>query len=75
MIFSGGIGENSPLVRKLILSGMEWCGVSLDDAANDRMIGCDGRIAAVGSPLDVFVLHTDEEVIIALETARIVVGG
>ncbi len=72
LIFSGGIGENSSLVRKKILSAMEWCGLSLDDADNERVIGCDGRISAAQSKLDVFVIHTDEEAIIARETARII---
>ena len=75
VIFSGGIGENSPLARKNILSGMEWCGLSLDDAANRRVIGCAGKISSVKSKLDVFVIHTDEEAIIAREVARVVRPG
>jgi acetate kinase len=73
VIFSGGIGENSPRVRKNILSGMEWCGLSLDDADNERVIGRDERISAAQSKFDVFVVHTDEEAIIARETAQVVV--
>ena len=72
VIFSGGIGENSPLVRGRICRGMEWCGLSLNDAENERVIGRDGRISASQSKLDVFVVHTDEEAIIARETARII---
>ncbi len=72
VIFSGGIGENSPLVRKRICRGMEWCGLSLDDAENESVIGRDGRISAAQAKLDVFVIHTDEEAIIARETARVV---
>jgi acetate kinase len=71
VICSGGIGENSPLVRKHILAGMEWCGLSLDDAENDSVLGRDGRISAARSKLIVFVIHTDEEAIIARETARV----
>ena len=72
VILSGGIGENSPLVRKNLLGGMEWCGLTLDDAGNESVIGRDGRISAAQSKLDVFVIHTDEEAIIARETAGIV---
>ena len=43
VIFSGGIGENSPLVRKNILGGMEWSGLTLDDAGNESVIGRDGE--------------------------------
>ncbi len=74
VIFSGGIGENAPLVRKKILDRMEWCGLSLDDTANDRIIGCDGKISTARSKLDVFVIHTDEEAVIARETARLIEG-
>jgi acetate kinase len=74
VIFSGGIGENSPLVRDKILGGMEWCGLRLDDAANESVIGRDGIISAERSTIAVCVIHTDEEVIIARETARIAGG-
>ena len=75
VIFSGGIGENSPLVRKNILDRMDWCGVTVDEVANESVLGNDGRISAANSKLDVFVIHTDEEAIIARETARIVAAA
>ena len=75
VIFSGGIGENSPRIRKIILAGMEWCGLSLNDLANERVIGCDGRISAAKSQLEVFVIHTDEEAIIAQETTRLITAA
>jgi acetate kinase len=71
VIFSGGIGENAPLVRQKIVSGMEWCGIELDSAANAATLGRDGRVSAALSKLDVFVVHTDEESVIARETARL----
>jgi acetate kinase len=72
VIFSGGIGENAPLVRELICSGMEWCGLELDGTANAARLGRDGKIASANSRLDVFVIHTDEEAIIARDTARVI---
>ena len=72
VIFSGGIGENAPMVRKNILSGMEWCGLNIDAAANEAVIGRDGKISSSDSKLDIFVVHTDEEAIIARQTARII---
>jgi acetate kinase len=75
VIYSGGIGENAPLVREKILSGMAWCGIELDGAANVAALGSDGKISTPSSRLDVFVVHTDEEVIIARETARLVQKG
>jgi acetate kinase len=74
VIFSGGIGENSPLVREKICAGMEWCGLELDAKANDALAGADGAISRRGSEVEIFVVHTDEEAIIARETARIVGG-
>jgi acetate kinase len=75
VIFSGGIGENSPLVRETICAEMEWCGLKLDPSANATVIGTDGRISAPDSTLDASVIHTDEENIIARETARVLQRG
>lgn len=74
VIFSGGIGENSPLVREKICAGMEWCGIRLDGAANAKVLGRDGKICSGDSRLDVFVIRADEETIIARETARVIEG-
>jgi len=71
VIFSGGIGENSPRVRKMILDSMQWCGIVLNDSANEKRVGRDGAIAAAESKLDLFIIHTDEEAIIARETVRL----
>jgi acetate kinase len=72
VIFSGGIGENSALVRQQICRGMQWCGLELDPTANAAVRGRDGRISEARSDLQIFVVHTDEEAIIARETARVV---
>ncbi len=72
VIFSGGIGENSPLVRDKICAGMDWCGLKLDAAANAMILGRDGKISSADSRLAAFVIHTDEEAIIARETARLI---
>ena len=74
VIFSGGIGENSALVRKSICGEMDWFGLKLDESANQTVIGRDGCISTLDSRLEVFVIHTDEEAIIARETVRIVRG-
>jgi acetate kinase len=72
VIFSGGIGENSSLVRAKICADMDWCGLDLDAAANLAVIGRDARISSADSKLDAFVIHTDEEMIIAHETAQVI---
>lgn len=72
VVFSGGIGENSPLVRAKICADMAWCGLQLDSAANAASTGSDGCIAQPRSAVKAYVIHTDEEKIIARETARVV---
>jgi len=69
IIFSGGIGENSPEVRARICEGMEWCGVLLDPLRNKELIGQEGEISSENSRVRAFVVPTDEECIIARETA------
>ena len=66
LVFSGGIGENSPEVRRRISAGLEFLGLTLDDqrnAAGDDLISTDQ------SRVFVRVIATDEEQMIARATA------
>jgi len=72
LIFSGGIGENSSLVRREICRGMEWCGLTLDENTNAKVAGRDGRISERNSRRQIFVIHTDEEALIARDVAAVV---
>jgi acetate kinase len=75
IVFAGGVGENAAEVRTEICRGLEWAGVELDEAANARMVGgAEGRIARDGSRLAVWVIPTDEELLIARDTFRAVSG-
>jgi acetate kinase len=74
VIFSGGIGENSPLVRAMICRDMDWCGLRLDGSANEAVLGRDGLISSAEASLTVAVIHTDEETIIARETVHLIGG-
>jgi acetate kinase len=69
VVFSGGIGENVPAVRARICEGMEWCGLELDPEANRRTVGTEGEIGARRAGVRTFVIPTDEEAVIARETA------
>ncbi|MGH7826865.1 MAG: acetate/propionate family kinase [Candidatus Binatia bacterium] len=71
VIFSGGIGENSPWLREKICSDMQWCDLELDLEANAGLVGKDGRISVAGRKLQSFVVCTDEELIIAREAAAL----
>jgi len=74
VIFSGGIGENATLIRQKICSGMEWCGLQLEDTLNSAPNGRDGEISTPESKLKAYVIHADEEAIIARETAALLGG-
>ena len=71
--FAGGIGENSPLIREMVLDGMEKLGIHLDRAKNNALSG-DGDITAADSPVRAFVVATDEELVIARDTVRCIAG-
>jgi acetate kinase len=74
IIFTGGIGENSPDVRARICQGLEWAGVNLDDDRNRQTKGRPGSISVEDSKLPVWVIPTDEELLIARDTVRCVLG-
>jgi acetate kinase len=75
VILSGGIGENSAEIRSRICAGLEWMGIELDDAKNKAMAGGEGRIDAANSRVEVWVIPTDEELLIARDTWRVVTGA
>src|SRR5690606_15809995 len=75
IIFSGGIGENAAKVRRMICEGLEWLGLELDHAANEAMVGGkEGPITRPDARLQAWVIPTDEERLIARDTARLVLG-
>lgn len=74
IIFTGGIGENSPEIRARICQGLEWAGVQLDDGRNQQTRGKPAEIGVEGSKLPVWVIPTDEELLIARDTVRCVLG-
>lgn len=75
IVFAGGIGENSAAVRARICEGLEWLGLTLDAARNDGAKGgYEGRISTDDSRLAAWVIPTDEELLIARDTFRVVTG-
>jgi acetate kinase len=73
VVFAGGIGENSAEIRAQICAGLEWLGLQLDGERNAAMIGGrEGLISADDSRLAAYVIPTDEELLIARDTARCV---
>jgi acetate kinase len=76
VVFTGGIGENAAAVRERICAGLAWLGLELDSTANRAHTGGrEGRISAEGSRLEAWVIPTDEELLIARDTFRVVTGA
>jgi acetate kinase len=72
-VFTGGIGENSALVRSLTADHFRIHGVVLEDAANaDHGCTTGGRVSAPTSRIPCLVVPTNEELMIARETLRLV---
>jgi len=74
VVFAGGIGENSPVVRERVVTGMDWIGLTLDAERNTSVVGTEGRVSAEGARVEVWVIPTDEELLIARDTWRVVSG-
>jgi acetate kinase len=76
IVFTGGIGENSAEIRAEICDGLGWLGVTLDDERNAlHHDGREGLISRDDSRLAVYVIPTDEELLIARDTVRVVLGA
>ena len=74
VVFTGGIGENSPEIRSRICSGMEWAGLSLNPDRNQQTVGREGMISTDDSKLLAYAIPTDEELLIARDTVRVILG-
>ena len=68
LIFTAGIGENSPEIRRRICQASSWLGVELDEIANDRK---GPRISTPRSKVSCWVIPTNEEVMIARHTGAL----
>ena len=72
VVFAGGIGENSPAVRSRICEGLGFLGIELDEARN---AATEPVICSDASPVQVRVIRTDEEIIIAKSVYAILDGA
>ncbi len=75
LIFTAGIGENSPEVRGEICRGLEGLGIALDPDANRAARGADALISAPDSPTAVLVVCTNEELQIATDVWETLEGA
>lgn len=75
VIFTGGIGENSPEIRANICLNLEWMGLEIDELSNAARVGSkEGLISKSNSRLAAYVIPTDEELLIARDTVRSIKG-
>jgi acetate kinase len=73
IVFTGGIGENSPEVRAAICEGLSWLGIEVDPERNTAHTAArEGPIGADSSRVAVYVIPTNEELLIARDTVRVV---
>src|SRR5262249_36450245 len=68
--FTAGIGEHSPVIRAKVCRPLAWLGVRLDSGVNERPGTGEVRISAADSPVQVGVIPTDEERLIAAAVAK-----
>jgi acetate kinase len=74
VVFTGGIGENSPEIRASICEGMDWAGLQIDAVKNQQTVGREGIISTDDSKLLAYAIPTDEELLIARDTVRVILG-
>ena len=72
IVFTGGIGENAALIRNMCCTDMEYLGIDFDEEKNEKAIGIAGELTAQNSKVRVLCVPTNEELVIARDTARII---
>ena len=75
IIFTAGIGEHSPEVRGQICAGLENLGVRLDQSRNCEAVGSEAKVSAQNSDVEVWVIPTNEELVIAREALATAAAG
>ncbi|MFO7846840.1 MAG: acetate kinase, partial [Balneolaceae bacterium] len=76
IIFTAGIGENSPLIREQSLADMSYFGIDIDpEKNNDAKPGVIQKISTDNSKPEVYVIPTNEELVIAIDTAKIALAA
>ncbi len=71
IVFTAGIGENTASIRTAITEGQEFLGIKIDEEKN-KVRGEERDISAEGAAVRTLVIPTDEEMMIAMDTARLV---
>ena len=75
IVFGGGIGENTPLVRERVCSSLRWAGLDFDGEKNQDLIDVEGKVSTNASALAALVVLTEEGLQIAHECSRALERG
>jgi acetate kinase len=70
IVFGGGIGENTPLIRERVCAALNWCGLEMDTEKNRTLIDAEGKLSTAGSALQALVVLTEEGLQIAYECSQ-----
>jgi len=72
IIFTAGIGENAPIIRQMALADLQNMGIELDAERNESVKPCEiTKISTDASKTEVYVIPTNEELVIAIDAAKI----
>jgi acetate kinase len=76
LVFTAGVGENSPLMRSKMTEGLAGLGIEIDESRNalSRTRNAETDVTAAGSPVKVFVVPTDEELVMVEDTVALLEG-
>ena len=74
LVFTGGIGENDEFVREYCTDGLEWLGIELDKKLNTELNRKEAKISTENSKVPIYIIPTNEELVIALDTEMIIKG-
>ncbi|MEW5692219.1 MAG: acetate kinase [Candidatus Hydrogenedentota bacterium] len=74
IVFTGGIGENAAIIREKSIQGLEFMGIRLDKEKNNKALGIESCISDEHSKVMIFVIPTNEELVIARDTVRCIMG-
>lgn len=74
IVFTAGVGENQASMREGATEGLDYLGVKIDKELNNTVHGTETKISAPDSKVDVWVVPTDEEIVIARDTKALVEG-
>jgi acetate kinase len=75
VIFGGGIAENTPLVRQRVCDGLRWYGLEMDSEQNRAVIDVEGRLSTLASPIQAYIIPTEETLQIAHEICQQIEQG